>query len=72
MKLHPLAHLPPTPSFSHPFTTLISRDSFLTPFVMNPIQIYGVAAGGIFSLLTLFRLLPYLIPFFARVSFVSK
>lgn len=40
---------------------------------MNPIQIYAVAAGGIFSLLALVHLLPSLVPFFTRVSFfVSK
>jgi hypothetical protein len=58
---------------SYSFTTLFSRDSFLTPFVMNPIQIYVVAAGGTFLLLALVHLLPYAIPFFTRLSlFISK
>jgi hypothetical protein len=57
----------------HSFAILISRDIFPTLFVMNPVQIYTVAAGGTFSLFALVHLLPYVILFFTRVSLlISK
>jgi len=59
--------------FLYSFTTLLSHNIFPTPFVINPIQIYTIAAGGTFLLLTLAYLLPSIIPFFTRVSLlISK
>jgi hypothetical protein len=67
-----LIHLSYSSISSCSFITHSSRDSFLIPFIMNPIQIYGTAAGGTFSLLVLPHLLPHVIPFFTRVSSLSR
>jgi hypothetical protein len=72
--LHPFTHLSPIHFFLRAPSPFALFPRFLPgPFVMNLIQIYAVAAGGIFSLFALVRLLPSVIPFSTRVSwFVSK
>ncbi|KAH8800658.1 hypothetical protein F5884DRAFT_531684 [Xylogone sp. PMI_703] len=50
------------------FTLTLSRDFFPSPFAMNLIEIYAVAAGGTFSLFALVHFLPLVSPFFTRAS----
>ncbi|ELR09836.1 hypothetical protein GMDG_04319 [Pseudogymnoascus destructans 20631-21] len=53
--------------------SLVSRDLFALPIVMDAIQIYAIAAGGTLCIFAFVNLLPLLIPLVTRVSiFVSK
>lgn len=49
-----------------------SRNIFPTPFVMNFVQVYAVAAGGTFSLLALAHLLLSVIPFLLPSPYLSR
>ena len=53
--------------------SLVSRDLFALPIIMDSIQIYAIAAGGTLCIFAFVNLLPLVIPLITRVSiFISK